>query len=441
MTAEVVVLNREAVAIAADSAVTLRDPDPKIYNTANKLFQLSAMEPVAIMVYGSGAFGPIPWETAVKEHRRRLGSKTLDTVEEYASDFVNGLSAVVPHYPAREQLNLVHRVARAELTAIRSNTDRTVQELEAEGDHLDDHDKNYIILELMAQRIDRLQRETCVDPISASVAGQRIAMAIADWDSFLQEHLASSAISSSVKRRARALVRHALRSSASNPWSSGVVVVGFGSEQLFPAFSHYVVDGAVANRVRFRHLDSANVGENSTAHIRAFAQGDMVQTFMDGLHPMYPEALRSLVKRTLDRMVERFSNSMEDILSSTNRDECLNDLREITHEIVDDFEEDLRSLLQETHSDPIMQIVSLLPKEELAEMAETLVSLTSFKRRMTPEAETVGGPIDVAVISKGDGLVWVKRKHYFDKDLNVRYFERNMRLYTTSNVEEDRNGR
>ena len=40
MTAEVVVLNREAVAIAADSAVTLRHPDPKIYNTANKLFQL-----------------------------------------------------------------------------------------------------------------------------------------------------------------------------------------------------------------------------------------------------------------------------------------------------------------------------------------------------------------------------------------------------------------
>ena len=47
----------------------------------------------------------------------------------------------------------------------------------------------------------------------------------------------------------------------------------------------------------------------------------------------------------------------------------------------------------------------------------------------------------MAVISKGDGLVWVKRKHYFDKDLNLRYFERNMRLYTTSDVEEDRNDR
>ena len=55
-------------------------------------------------------------------------------------------------------------------------------------------------------------------------------------------------------------------------------------------------------------------------------------------------------------------------------------------------------------------------------MAETLVNLTSFKRRVTPEAETVGGPINVAVISKGDGLIWIKRKHYFTPELNPRYF-------------------
>ncbi len=54
MTSEVVILNRGAVAIAADSAVTLGGPSPKIYNTANKLFALSTIEPVAVMVYGSG---------------------------------------------------------------------------------------------------------------------------------------------------------------------------------------------------------------------------------------------------------------------------------------------------------------------------------------------------------------------------------------------------
>ena len=73
---------------------------------------------------------------------------------------------------------------------------------------------------------------------------------------------------------------------------------------------------------------------------------------------------------------------------------------------------------------PIVDIVSSLPKDELASMAESLVNLTKFKRRVTPERETVGGPIDVAVITKGDGFVWVKRKHYFEPGLNPRVISR-----------------
>lgn len=57
-------------------------------------------------------------------------------------------------------------------------------------------------------------------------------------------------------------------------------------------------------------------------------------------------------------------------------------------------------------------------------MAEALVNLTSIKRRVSRGMDTVGGPIDCAVISQADGFVWVKRKHYFPKELNMRYFDR-----------------
>jgi len=73
------------------------------------------------------------------------------------------------------------------------------------------------------------------------------------------------------------------------------------------------------------------------------------------------------------------------------------------------------------HSDPIIEIVNHLPKEELAAMAEALVNLTSFKRHVTRQAETVGGPVDVAVISRGDGFIWIKRKQYFTKELNPQF--------------------
>lgn len=75
------------------------------------------------------------------------------------------------------------------------------------------------------------------------------------------------------------------------------------------------------------------------------------------------------------------------------------------------------------HLDPILRSIADLPKNELAHVAASLVNLNSFQKRMSiAEDETVGGPIDVAVISKGDGFVWIERKHYFRKELNHHFF-------------------
>ena len=65
-----------------------------------------------------------------------------------------------------------------------------------------------------------------------------------------------------------------------------------------------------------------------------------------------------------------------------------------------------------------MASVASLSKEDLAELAESLIYLTYLKRRMSGSEESVGGPIDVAIITKGDGFIWIKRKHYFDIKLN-----------------------
>ena len=53
---------------------------------------------------------------------------------------------------------------------------------------------------------------------------------------------------------------------------------------------------------------------------------------------------------------------------------------------------------------------------------ESLVSITSFKKQVSIGDKTVGGEIDVAVISKGDGLIWIKRKHYFEPSKNQHFF-------------------
>jgi len=84
----------------------------------------------------------------------------------------------------------------------------------------------------------------------------------------------------------------------------------------------------------------------------------------------------------------------------------------------------MSGVIQKDYVDRVVNMVEFLPKDELAYMAESLVNMTAFKRKVTNDSETVGGPIDVAVISKGDGFVWIKRKHYFDGGLNNHYFEK-----------------
>src|SRR5207244_2818098 len=78
-----------AVAMAADSAVTLQlSGGQEIYNTVNKLFTLSKFRPVGVMVYGSGEFMRIPWETIIKMYRAELFNKKFEKLEDYAADFI-----------------------------------------------------------------------------------------------------------------------------------------------------------------------------------------------------------------------------------------------------------------------------------------------------------------------------------------------------------------
>ena len=58
-----------------------------------------------------------------------------------------------------------------------------------------------------------------------------------------------------------------------------------------------------------------------------------------------------------------------------------------------------------------MELVSALPRQDLATMAEALVNLTAFLMRMSANKdETVAEPIDVALLSKGGGFTWIRHK-------------------------------
>jgi hypothetical protein len=59
-----------------------------------------------------------------------------------------------------------------------------------------------------------------------------------------------------------------------------------------------------------------------------------------------------------------------------------------------------------------------MPIQDAIDLAGFLADLTAQFSRFTPGPVTVGGPIELAAITKHEGFKWVRRKHYYRQDLN-----------------------
>ncbi len=113
MTAEVAIMNKGAVALAADSAVTLDVGEGrKVFYTAEKLFTLSKYHPVGIMEFGNAEFMGVPWETVIKIYRDKLGQRSFDALEDYAGDFIRFLEDENPLFPDAQEEEHVKWAAR-----------------------------------------------------------------------------------------------------------------------------------------------------------------------------------------------------------------------------------------------------------------------------------------------------------------------------------------
>lgn len=76
----------------------------------------------------------------------------------------------------------------------------------------------------------------------------------------------------------------------------------------------------------------------------------------------------------------------------------------------------IMAALQAQQVAPLVQ--AAMPIEDAADLAEFLVDVTVRFVRFMPGADTVGGPVEVAAITKHEGFKWLKRKHYYSRDLN-----------------------
>jgi hypothetical protein len=81
---------------------------------------------------------------------------------------------------------------------------------------------------------------------------------------------------------------------------------------------------------------------------------------------------------------------------------------------------------------PVM--LPAMPLQDAIDLGEFLVDLTIKFSRFRLGAQIVGGPIELAAISKHEGFRWIKRKYYFKRELNPE--DRLTRVWNPDNKED-----
>jgi hypothetical protein len=414
MTVELVVMNRKAAAVAADSAVTVSlGGTTKIFNTSSKIFAVSRCVPIAGLIYDGINVNGVPWETVLKEFRHVHGNVQDATVEHLGQRMWSYL-AETPLLKGGEEIH-VRAEVYTELRRIlaMAGVQQPVAAAIEEG--------------ALAAAV--VAREQYWDSATALPGAPSAGDVLARHGAYVADEMRRAfrghdPTDDLVQRILRLLVVSLERWPDDHEPAAhtGLVVCGFGVEEEFPALRSWRISGVVCGALRAKADVDVAITHLMPAHVEAFAQPADVRAFLTGIQPQ----LRSLVERQLQHFLQTYARLLVDAagaaLTPAERDALVG---QYAHDsLAGPLLVQLDRFSQEQFQQPIFEMTAALPKEELALMAEALVNLTSLRKRVTAEADTVGGPVDVALITRGDGLVWIKRKSYFDQLLNPHAAER-----------------
>lgn len=422
MTAEVAVLNSHGVALAADSAITLGQDATKIYTSADKLFQLHQSDPVGIMVYGNANIVGMPWETVIKAFRFELGAESFDQLSGYFNRFIEFLKSSPDIFSHAREDQAVGVLAYGLLIDVRNRLEQRLDDEAAKREGLSDQEVSEICEDEFAKRLEVVRARPLLNSLEPSALAKVRAKYSSEIVDLKKEIFGALPMRKATSQKLTALVVEMLCRWYFGPRRGGVVIAGFGRRQYLPELMAFEIEEFVLGKPRIRKEKNVAISSNNAGSIVPFAQQEMVHSFMEGadreLMQYMTSSVRSLFGGAIDAIVEHVG-AHEKALAASLRKSVASVQSQALEKLFADWGAKRDGFWQ-----PVLQIVASLPKDELAAMAEALVNLTKFRRRVTAARETVGGPIDVAVITKGDGFVWIRRKHYFPPELNPRAIAR-----------------
>lgn len=422
MTAIVGILNRRGLAFAADSAATHKTKAGyKISNNANKIFSLSKYHPVGVALFNNLDFMDVPWDSIIKQFRNSQKDKKYDTLHDYVKPFFGFVRSYCANNLQDRQLVYASHIATSfckELLGLVVKEEGDLTEANAER-----------FFEKAMNQMDSFQSE-----FKKNKAEDFVNYKKADFEKYAKTIIDKTLSSILTNPKCPLELRQKFSDSLYSvichnshfyldQLYSGLVFFGYGDKDLFPSLYQYKVTYAVGNHIKYTLEYKYNICSAPTdALIVPFAQTDVSNTVVRAVEDKLRQKFYDNFKTTLTGFKDEIITQLETAKAPEPFVAIFKNLD--TEKYTEDYKTGMDDYIDKSYIRPLMETVAFLDKEDLADMAESLVRMTCLKRHVTTDEETVGGPVDVAIVTKGDGFIWKKRKHYFDPDLNSQFFER-----------------
>ncbi|OIQ92423.1 hypothetical protein GALL_256440 [mine drainage metagenome] len=420
MTSEVLMLNKNAVVIAADSAVTTgRDPHPRYSKAANKIFDLSSHGNVALTIYASAEIDNVPWELALKQFRQQ-DAKTPQRpkLEEYVNELITYLQDNTYLFPKEVQSSLLNFRFYAAVLHVLNILKHThpdfVDETKTDVERKAAWSSGYTVIS------SRFTAEAYQNPLTEKDHKEILANKT-DLESLLTIEVNKLVEFADVGQLTELAIEALVKHPTNFLNYTGLVFAGYGADEIFPSFNHIWVYGHIGKTLLWTPNKGYAITHDNDAWIQPFAQSSLIDRFTDGFDS------------TLNEIIYEESNeSYKNIISELQASGITIDAG-LSSAIISkqhkDFMGKWRTKNWDVNFHPLRRVLNSLSVPEMGHLAESLLVLEALRERVTSPSESIGGPIDVAVITKAEGLIWLKRKHFFDPDLNIKYINRSKLNY------------
>lgn len=252
MTAVVGILNKQAIAVAADSAVTISGSNGrKIFNHANKIFRLSYGQPVGIMIYNSADFMQTPWEILIKVYREQLGKKVFPQLEDYQKDFLKFLKNKNYYTDSDGQKQACLEFCHNIIYIIKNKAFEQFQNQPPSSSEQ--------IVAVISAQIQTVHQQLANAP--PSVCGELVSYTRAQFDVFFNDILEATikqnfedinlAINDADKILVKDIVFEILKSTNFLNNFTGLIFIGYGVSEIFPSLLPLQISFVVENRLRY----------------------------------------------------------------------------------------------------------------------------------------------------------------------------------------------